>query len=210
MKTWCRAVRALSWILTLPSFFSPSLLAEPIPLKRVAELALAHATGGDIARAEEQRAAAGYRELRNSYIPQLFTGAGLGYSYGFPLGLAGSAPSLFNLNAQSALLNPSLKNQVKAAKAESAAASLKNQDQRNQIIQDTVLSYAELAKWEQRLTHLQESEAEAAKMQAAVEQRVREGIDSELDGTRARLSAAKVQSIGPGRRRTRSRPIPAC
>jgi outer membrane protein TolC len=192
MKTWCRAVCALSWILTVLSFFSPSLLAEPIPLKRVVELALAHATGGEIARAEQQRAAAGYRELRNSYIPQLFTGAGLGYSYGFPLGLAGSAPSLFNLNAQSALLNPSLKNQVKAAQAESAAASLKNQDQRNQIIQDTVLSYAELAKWEQRLTHLQETEAEAGKMQAAVEQRVREGIDSELDATRARLSAARV------------------
>lgn len=192
MKTWCRAVRALSWILTVLSFFSHSLLAEPIPLKRVVELALAHATGGAIAAAEEQRAAAGYRELRNSYIPQLFTGAGLGYSYGFPLGLAGSAPSLFNLNAQSALLNPSLKNQVKAAKAESAAASLKNQDQRNQVIQDTVLSYAELANWERRLIHLQETQAEAGKMQAAVEQRVREGIDSELDGTRARLSAARV------------------
>lgn len=191
MKTWCRAVRALSWILTV-LFFSHPLLAEPIPLKRVVELALTHATGGAIAAAEEQRAGAGYRELRNSYIPQLFTGAGLGYSYGFPLGLAGSAPSLFNLNAQSALMNASLKNQVKAAKAESAAASLKNQDQRNQIIQDTVLSYAELAKWEQRLTHLQETEAEAGKMQTAVERRVREGIDSELDGTRARLSAARV------------------
>ena len=32
-----------------------------------------------IAAADEQRAAAGYRELRDSYIPQLSTGAGLGY-----------------------------------------------------------------------------------------------------------------------------------
>ena len=55
----------------------------------------------------KQHAAASYRELHNNYIPQVNTGAGLGYSYGFPLALEGSAPSLFNINTQSALLNPS-------------------------------------------------------------------------------------------------------
>jgi outer membrane protein TolC len=169
------------------------LLAEPVPLKRVVQLALTHATGGAIAAADEQRAAAGYRELKDNYVPQLSTGAGLGYSYGFPLGLEGSAPSLFNLNAQSAVLNPSLHDFVRAAKIDSAVASLKNKDQRNQIIQDAVLSYAELAKWEQRLAQLQETESQAEKMQAAVAERVKEGVDSELDGTRARLSAARVR-----------------
>jgi len=170
-----------------------SLFADPIPLKRVVELALAHASGAAIAAADEQRAAAGYRELKDSYIPQLSAGSGLGYSYGFPLGLEGSAPSLFNVNAQSALLNPSLRDFVRAAKIEAAAASLKNKDQRNQIIQDAALSYAELGKWEQRLAHLRETQAEADKMQAAVAQRVKEGVDSELDGTKARLSAARVR-----------------
>ncbi len=170
-----------------------TLLAEPVPLKRVVQLALAHATGGAIAAADEQRAVAGYRELKDNYVPQLSTGAGLGYSYGFPLGLEGSAPSLFNLNAQSALLNPSMRDFVRAAKIDSAVASLKNKDQRNQIIQDAVLSYAELAKWEQRLAQLQETENQAEKMQAAVAERVKEGVDSELDGTRARLSAARVR-----------------
>jgi len=165
-----------------------SLLAEPIPLKRVVELALTHATGAAIVVADEQRAAAGYRELRNSYIPQLSTGAGVGYSYGFPLGV----PSLFDVKVQSALLDPSLRDQLRAARVDSAVASLKSKDLRNQIIQDAVLSYAELAKWEQRLAHLQEIEAEANKMQAAVAERVKEGVDSELDETRARLSRARV------------------
>ncbi|MGO9084352.1 MAG: TolC family protein [Candidatus Sulfotelmatobacter sp.] len=192
MKKPCRGAHCAKWILSvllLPS----SLLAEPVPLKRVVELALAHATGAGIAAADEQHAAAGYRELRNNYIPQLTTGAGLGYSYGFPLGLEGSAPSLFNLNAQSALLNPSLRDFVRAAKIESSVAALKNKDERNQIIQDAVLSYAELAKWEQRLSRLQQTEADAVKMQAAVAERVKEGVDSELDGDRARLSAARIR-----------------
>ena len=192
MKNSCRGALRAGW--TLAALLIPAtLLAEPVPLKRVVQLALTHATGGAIAAADEQRAAAGYRELKDNYVPQLSTGAGLGYSYGFPLGLEGSAPSLFNLNAQSAVLNPSLHDFVRAAKIDSAVASFKNKDQRNQIIQDAVLSYAELAKWEQRLAQLQETESQAEKMQAAIAERVKEGVDSELDGTRARLSAARVR-----------------
>lgn len=192
MNTLCRSALTLKWILAVV-LLPTSLLAEPVPLKRVVELALSHATGGAVAAADEQRTAAAYRDLRNSYIPQIFTGAGLGYSYGFPLSLEGSAPALFNITAQSALLNPSLRAFIQAAKVDSAVASLNSKDQRNQIIQDAAQSYAELAKWEQRLLKLQESEADANKFQAAVAQRVKEGVDTELDETKARLSAARVR-----------------
>ncbi|HET7893103.1 MAG TPA: TolC family protein [Candidatus Sulfotelmatobacter sp.] len=170
-----------------------SLLAEPVSLKRVVELALNHATGAAIAAADERRAAAAFQELRNNYIPQLATGAGLGYSYGFPLALEGSAPSLFNVTAQSALLHPELRSYMRAAKADSAVASMKTKDERNQIIQDAALNYAELAKWEQRLARLAQTEEDANKMQVAVAERVKEGIDSELDGTKARLSVARIR-----------------
>ena len=183
---------AAKWILAF-LLLPASLLAEPVSLKRVVELALSHATVAGIAAADELHAAASYQELHNNYIPQLSTGAGLGYSYGFPLALEGSAPSLFNITAQSALLNPAVRDFVRAAKVDSAVAALRTKDQRNQIIQDAALSYAELAKWEQRLGRLQETETAANKMQAAVAERVKEGIDSELDGTRARLSAARVR-----------------
>jgi len=192
MKTSCRGTFTLRWILAVV-LLPASLLAEPVPLKRIVELALSHASGAAIAAADEQRAAAAYREVRDGYVPQLSIGAGLGYSYGFPLSLEGSAPSLFNVNMQSALLNPSLRDFVRAAKADSAVASFKSKDERNQIIQNAAQSYAELAKWEQRVTKLQEAEAEANKMQAAVADRVKEGIDSELDGKKAQLSVARVR-----------------
>ncbi len=191
MKTCYRAALTVVWTLFVLLPLSSS--AEPVPLKRVVELALSHATGSAIAAADEQRINALYRDLRNSYIPQFFTGAGLGYSFGFPLALEGSAPSLFNVNTQSALLNPSLREFVRAAKVDTAVASLNTKDQRNAVIQDAAQSYAELAKWERRLSMLQEVEADANKMQAAVAERVKEGVDSELDGTRARLSAARVR-----------------
>jgi outer membrane protein TolC len=193
MKTSHRVVQIAKCILAI-IVLPTSLPAEPIPLKRVVELALAHGTGAAIAAADEQRASAGYRELHDSYIPQLTTGAGLGPpAYGFPLSLEGQPPSLFDVNMQSALLNPSLRKFVRAAQVESNVASLKSKDQRSQVIQDAVLSYAELAKWEQRLSRLKETEAEVDRMQAAIADRVKEGVDSELEGMRARLSSARVR-----------------
>jgi len=180
-------------LLLMLLFLPASLHAEPITLHRAVELALSHATGIGIAAADKEHASASYRELRNSYIPQLNAGAGIGWSDGFPLSLEGAAPSLFNVTAQSALINPALKDFIRAAQADVAVSNLHIKDQRNQIIQDTVLSYAELAKWEQRLSRLREAEAAAEQTETAVAQRVKEGIDSELDSTKARLSVARVR-----------------
>jgi outer membrane protein TolC len=188
------ALRANGTLLALLLFLLPaSLLAEPLPLKRAVELALSHGTTSAIAQADQEHALQSYHELRNNYIPQLNAGAGIGWSDGFPLSLEGAAPSLFNVTAQSALLNPALKDFLHAARAEYKVSILHTKDERNQTIQDTVLSYAELAKWEQRLLRLQEVQANAEKMQAAVVRRVKEGVDSEIEGTKARLSVARIR-----------------
>ena len=201
LNSWCvapaqrnpvaRGHRTMVAVLLL--WLPTPVVAEPVPLRQMVELALKHATRASIAVAEEQRVFANYRELRNSFIPQVTAGAGLGWSYGFPLSLEGAAPSLFNINAQSPLWHFEMHDFLGAARAETAGASLRTKDQRNQVIQDTVLSYAELAKWEQRLARLREAQAASEKMEAAVMQRVKEGVDSEMDGTRARLSSARVR-----------------
>ena len=192
MRTFCCGARTVKWILAI-ALVPATALAEPVPLRRVVELALSHATGTAMASADEQRAAATYRELRDSYIPQVATGAGLGYSYGFPLALEGSAPALFNITTQSALYEPSLRESIRAARADTAVAALNSKDRRNQIIQDAAQSYAELAKWEQRMGKLQEAADNANKIEVEVAERVKEGVDSELDQTKARLSSARVR-----------------
>ncbi len=166
--------------------------AEPLPLKRAVELALAHSTTAGSAVADEQRALASYHEARNQYLPQIIAGAGLGASYGFPLSLEGAAPSLFNLNSQSALYNPALREFVRAAKTDWQASTLQGKDQRNQVIQDTVITYAELNKWETLATHLKEAYSEASKMEQLVNQRIQEGVDSEAARNQARLSTARA------------------
>jgi outer membrane protein TolC len=194
MKSRLRfSVRIHRRLLVLSLFFPASLLAEPITLRHAVEMALQHATGIGISTAEQERAKANYRELRNSYIPQLNVGAGIGYSDGFPLSLEGGIPSLVNVTTQSALVNPALNDFIHAADDDIKVGSFDAKDQRNQVIQDTVLSYAELAKWERRLSSLREAQGEEEKMEAAVEERMKAGVDSQMDLSKARLSVARVK-----------------
>lgn len=171
----------------------PQLAAEPLPLKRAVALALAHSTTAASANADQQRVFASYREARNQYIPQFVLGSGLGKSWGYPLSLEGSAPSIVNLNTQSALINPSLRDFVRAAKTDWNAATLQTKDQRNQVIQDTVLSYAELGKWEALVGHLQEEHAAAIQTEQLVGERIKEGVDSPIMQSKAHLTTARLR-----------------
>jgi outer membrane protein TolC len=167
--------------------------AESLPLKQAVELALRHSAAAAIAGADEQRAFASYRQVKDSYLPQLVLGSGLGATWGYPLSLEGSAPSIINVSAQSSLINPALQNFVHAAREDWQASTVQTKDQRNQIVQDTVLDYAELCKWQTVMEHLQQEQAEALKAEGIVNQRIQAGVDSEMARTRAHLTAAQVR-----------------
>ncbi len=174
------------------AFLSGVLSAEQVPLKRAVELALAHSTTLQASQIDEQRAFASYHEARYQYLPQLTVGSGLGKSYGYPLSLEGSAPSIVNTTAQSALINPALKDFVRAARTEYEASGVQTKDQRSQVIQDTVLKYAELSKWETLMAHLSHDYEDALKMEQAVNERISAGVDNPLLRNQARLNAARV------------------
>ena len=189
-----RALRVSALLLSsVVLLVPPRISAESLPLKRAVELALAHSTTTAAAGADEQRVIASYREARNQYIPQLVVGSGLGKSWGFPLSLEGAAPSVLNVNSQSTIFNPSIRDFVRAAKTDLSTATAQTRDQRNQVIQDTVLSYAELAKWEALAAHLQEEHAEAIKTERLVGERIREGVDNPLMQNKAHLSTARLR-----------------
>lgn len=167
--------------------------AEPLPLERAIRLALTHSTTSAIADADVQKAFASYRELRDNYLPQLIVGSGLGYTYGYPLSIEGNPPALANAVAQATVYNPSQRQFTNAAKKDWVASEFQDKDQRNAVIQDVVLTYAELAKWEARLLRLQQYEAQAGQMEQAVAERLQAGVDSAVDLNKAKLTTARVR-----------------
>src|SRR5271169_845504 len=155
--------------------------AEPLSFRRAVDLALQHSGVMAIATINQWRSQKAYQEVRNHYLPQLTVGSGLGYSYGFPLTLEGSAPAVANFTSQQSLFNLSLKEFLKAAKIDWKATSLDIQDKRAEVILDAALSYAQLLNLTGKLTTLAEAQGAAEKAQFITERRLQEGVDSKLD-----------------------------
>ena len=184
------AVLAVTIVVAL--WVSP-LAAETLTFQTAVELASKRSTGVGIALADQMRAHSSYLEARNAYIPSLTAGSGLGASIGFPLSLEGSAPSLFNVNAQSTLLNFGQREFIHSAHTEWNATSRNTDDQQNQSVLDTAVTYDQLKASLAKLKVLQAQQAVAERAQYVTQQRVDEGVDSKVELTRATLNSARTR-----------------
>ena len=167
--------------------------AEPLPFRRAIELALQHSGTTAIAAAEQDRAHHAYLELRNLYLPQVVVGSGLGYTDGFPLSLEGSAPAVFNVNTQQYLLNLANQEFMRAAKTEWNASESQKQDARDQVVLETSLTYIQLDQLTSSINVLHQEAQASTRAEDITGQRVHEGVDSEVELTRARLNSARVR-----------------
>lgn len=192
MRPACNWLRGIFFGLAFLSSGIAAAQSEALTLKRAVDLAVVHSPAAMEALADQQHAFQAYRETRDQIIPQMVLGAAIGDSWGYPLTLAGSAPSLFNLTAQSTLFSPALRSGVRAARTDYDASKLSAKDRRNQIIQDTTLDYLELLKWQQLMDALQKQHEDAANMEQVVQQRIQQGIDSAEQKIEARLAAARA------------------
>lgn len=167
--------------------------SEQVTFQRAIQLALTHSPAVALAMADQQKAQNAYKETRAAYLPNVVFGSGLGWSYGYPLSIEGSAPSVFNVNYQSALYNPAVREFLKSAKFESNAATTNAQDQRKDVILDAAVTYIQLDNSLADLKILKEQEGDSAKLVEIVGQRVQQGLDSQVELTRAKLVGARVR-----------------
>jgi outer membrane protein TolC len=166
---------------------------EPLAFGRAVELALAQSSEMALSRADEVSAYQAYREARASRVPKLAIGSDIGYAYGFPLSLEGSAPTLFNVTTQSSVWNPPQREFIRAAKADWSASKFQGNSQRVQVILEAALTYIELNTWESRVPILRAELSVAENIDYAVAERMKEGIDKRIDQTKAELAEAQVR-----------------
>ena len=163
--------------------------AEPVPFKRAIELAIRNSTTMSSASADVNRLQSLYQESRDAYIPQVYFGSGLAYSFGFPLG----EPSIFKVSSTSLLLNYAQREFIKAARSDMRAATANKEDKKNQVILETALSYSELDKNQASINILRQQEDAAHKFESIEQQRIEAGVDPAIELTRAKLNTARIR-----------------
>lgn len=173
-------------LISLVPFLS---FAEPITFKRAIESAIRNSTAIAAADADVRRTEAGYLETRAQYVPQVYFGSGLAYSFGFPLG----EPSIFKVSSTSLLFNPAQREFIRAARSDLRAANLSRAEKRNDVILETALSYSELDKNQSSINILRQQEDAALKFEQIEQQRIQAGVDPQVELTRARLNTARIR-----------------
>jgi len=185
-------MRALRLFLCVGMMCAMHAEGEPLTFRQAMEMVSHHGMAIASAAADQVRAHESYLEAKNLFLPQLTLGSGLGYSYGYPLTLEGAAPSIFNVNYQSMLINPAQSKFTAAAKQDWLASSANTEDQRASTILEAALAYVQLDTLTTRLKLLRDQEGEAQRLEAITRDRVQAGVDPQIELTRARLATATV------------------
>jgi outer membrane protein TolC len=129
---------------------------------------------------------------RAAFRPNIYTGSGAAYTYGFPT-LGGGPPAVFQLNYSQALFDPVLKAQQQAAEEHAKTMKLEIDRTRDDVIVRTALAYLELAKVRHSLDLLRKEQASAEKVLAVTRERVQANQELPIESTRSELTAARVQ-----------------
>ena len=139
-------------------------------------------------------AGAAHREAQSAFRPSIFLGSGIAATKGFPLSIEGSAPSIFQVQTQMALVNNSLRSQEREAAGMEQASEKSLDEKRDAVIAQTVLAYLDLDRSRRSLEYLK-GHAQILKDTAALmADRVAGGLEPPLEETKARLNVARAQS----------------
>src|ERR1700733_3012109 len=139
-----------------------------ISLTTAVDLALRNSPRVRLAQADVDKARAVLAESRDAYIPSIVGGSGLGYAYGVPV----SPPSVFNITAQSLAFNYSQHDYLRASNSGLDAANLALIEARQQVAEDTVVTYIALDYDIERVAVITTQQSYAARLTQIVQDRL--------------------------------------
>jgi outer membrane protein TolC len=181
--------------LTASVFASPAgaQTDQKLTLRQAVTLALQNSRDLKLARMQYTVAMNEAGLDRAAFRPNLYTGAGYVYSYGFPALPGGGPPSLFQLEYTQEIFNPLLKGQQKAAEERAKSQKLEIDRMQDDVIVRTATEYLELAKVRHSLELIRNERASAAKILEVTRERVSANQELPIEVTRGELRVARTQ-----------------
>ncbi|HYR91628.1 MAG TPA: TolC family protein [Terriglobia bacterium] len=174
----------------------PELTAQDfvsLNLKQAVDMALRNSREVALAQARYNVAQNTVEVNRSAFRPNLFTGSGAAYTYGFPQTPGGAAPSIVNASYVQTVFNPLLAAQTRAASERMEAQRLELEKTRNLVMLQTSSAYLELAKVRHSLDLMRTQRQSNGRIRDFTRQRLNEGLELPIEVTRAELNEARSE-----------------
>jgi len=169
---------------------------EPAPvaltLKRAIELALQNSKDIQVAKIQGRLADHSALISKAEFLPNLYVGSGLGYTYGIPETPGGRAPAIFNVTYTQQVFNEPARGQSKELQEQARSQSIVLRDVQNSVIARTAMAYLELAKVRHGMELLQKEQSGADRILQVTQERQGEGFELPVEITKAQLTKARV------------------
>ena len=163
-----------------------------LTLKRAVELAVENSKDIQVAKIQGRLADRSALISRSEFLPNLYVGSGLGYTYGIPETPGGRAPAIFSVTYTEQVLNEPARGQAKELQEQARSQIIALRDVRNSVIVRTAMAYLELAKVRHGLELLQKEQGGADRILHVTQERQGEGLELPIEATKAQLTKARV------------------
>ncbi len=172
----------------------PPIERRTLTLQQAVELALRQNPEYLMARLDEQKARQAIAEARSPFVPQLTIGSGLAYSSGFPLSIAGSAPSIVQAYGSKFIYNRPQSRRVSEAGEMAKAAGFTAEGKAGEIAFRVAAPYLDFERANKALAAAQHQVETMTRIQQLIESRVQAGRGIPLELTRARVEAMRARN----------------
>jgi outer membrane protein TolC len=163
-----------------------------LTLKRAIELALQNSKDIQVAKLQASLADRSAKITKSQFLPNLYAGSGVGYTYGIPETPGGRAPALFSLAYTEQVFNEPIRGQAKELQEQARSQRILLEDTRNSVIARTAAAYLELGMVRHSLDLLRKEQASAEKILEVTQGREKENLELPVEVTRSQLTKARV------------------
>lgn len=167
--------------------------ADALTLRQAVTLALQNSSDVKLAQVRYNVAQGEVGVDRAAFRPNLYTGAGAAYTYGFPSLPGGQAPSVFQLDYTETLFNPLLKGQQHAAEERAKNQKIELDRVRDDVMVRAATAYLELAKVRHSLDLMRSEQASGEKILEVTRERLAANQELPIEVTRGQLELARIQ-----------------
>jgi outer membrane protein len=174
----------------------PSLLSAEVRTLRLREaldLAVRQSPDVLLARFDDVRSQQALRIARDPFVPKVFAGSGLAWTYGFPMSIEGSAPSIVQVRAVQSIFNKPQMFNVARAREEARGSQFLFQQRREEALLRTTALFLDAERARRVLTRAKEQVATLGSMERAAIARVEEGRAIPLERRQASVTLARAR-----------------
>src|SRR6516165_1412064 len=187
-----RSAFALAACMTFFTGPAQAQQSSPLTLRQAVILALENSREVKLAQVQYNVALGEVGVDRASFLPNVYTGAGLAYTHGFPSLPGGQAPSIFELDYTQTVFNPLLKSQQHAAEERAKSLKIELDRTRDNVRVETASAYLELRKVRDSLDLLKNEQVSGGKILEVVRERIAANQELPIEATRTQLELARI------------------